>query len=259
MRVFARFGVVPSKRFLLVGEALFFAGSLLGIPLHAQSPASSLAGGGEIARIRRVSVTPNGEAVDVEIQASAGIFPESQSINSPDRIIVDFPGALPAAELRPVKVNNGALKAIRTGLFSKNPPITRVVLDLAEPQAYQVRVHENAVTLKLLPLPAAGQALAMAVKPAPPPPAVTVTFQHGMLRIHAKGATLAEVLFEVQKHTGAEIPIPAGAEQEMVAADIGPAPAREALAALLNGSRYNFIFIDDDQGHSLQKAILSLR
>ena len=86
---------------------------------------------------------------------------------------------------------------------------------------------------------------------------MTVTLQNGMLRIHAEKATLAEVLFEVQRQTQAEIAIPAGAEQEQVIADLGPAPARDVLAALLNGSPYNFIFVGNEL--SLERVILTRR
>src|SRR5208282_2482623 len=92
---------------------------------------------------------------------------------------------------------------------------------------------------------------------APPKPPVTVTFENGMLCIHALKATLAQVLFEVQRQTHADIAIPAGAEQEQVAADIGPAPARDVLASLLNGSSYNFIFVGNEL--SLERVILSRR
>lgn len=67
---------------------------------------------------------------------------------------------------------------------------------------------------------------------------------------------LAELLFEVQRQTQAEIAIPTGAEQEQVVADLGPAPARDVLASLLNRSSYNFIFIGDEQGRSLEKVVL---
>jgi hypothetical protein len=77
-----------------------------------------------------------------------------------------------------------------------------------------------------------------------------------MLSIRSERATLAEVLFEVQRQTQADIAIPAGAELEEVVADIGPAPARDALAALLNGSKYNFIFVGD--GAALERVILTL-
>jgi hypothetical protein len=84
-----------------------------------------------------------------------------------------------------------------------------------------------------------------------------VSFVNGLLSIHAEKATLAQVLFEVQRQTRADIAIPAGAEQEQVAADLGPAPARDVLAALLNGSHYNFIFVGNEL--SLDQVILTLR
>jgi hypothetical protein len=109
------------------------------------------------ALVCHVLVRGTDAAMEVEIQTSgATVEPDSQSITGPDRIVVDFPGALPAAELRALKVNRGPLKAVRSGLFFSNPPITRVVLDLAEPQAYQISTNkisetENAIVIKLAP------------------------------------------------------------------------------------------------------------
>jgi hypothetical protein len=78
-----------------------------------------------------------------------------------------------------------------------------------------------------------------------------------MLSIHAVKATLAQVLFEVQRQTQADIAIPAGAEQEEVIADLGPASARDVLGALLNGSSYNFIFVGSEA--RLERVILTQR
>ena len=227
-------------------------------PLSAQSPT----------RVQHVSVLGTGQAIEVEIQASGAVVPQSQMITGPDRIIVDFPGALPAAELRTLNVNRGALKTIRAGLFSSNPPVTRVVLDLTEPQSYEIFSVRNVVMLKVGPVKTAGNkvtdaslaSVSSGTTSAPPPkPPMEVTFQNGLLRIHTERATLAQVLFEVQRQTGAEIAIPAGAESEEIVVELGPAPAREVLAALLNGSRYNFIFVGNTRGWNLQKAILSVR
>jgi len=95
------------------------------------------------------------------------------------------------------------------------------------------------------------------LQPLPPPSPVTVTYVDGMLRIRAQKATLAQVLYEVHVQTQAEIAIPAGAEQEEVVADLGPAPARDVLAALLNGSHYNFVFVGEEL--TLERVILTLR
>jgi hypothetical protein len=290
---------------------LSYVGALLGIatllsaPIFAQESArnSSAKSVPNSARVQHVVVRGTGAAMEVEIQTSgAPVAPDTQAITGPDRIVVDFPGALPAAELRALKVNRGALKGIRAGLFFSNPPITRIVLDLVEPQSYRISTIQNAIVVKLGPakldpVPAAGAkaqdvpaapaaklrnaslaagknaaaarvAAAVsnttapppaAVSEAPPPakPVVTVTFENGRLRIRAEKATLAQVLFEVQRQTQAEIAIPAGAEQEQVVADLGPAPARDVLASLLNGSPYNFIFVGNEL--SLERVILTRR
>src|ERR1019366_6087787 len=257
--------------------ALLAVAALLSAPISAQTSIPKSAA--NRARVQHVVVRGRDNAMEVEIQTSgAPVAPNPQPITGPDRIVVDFPGAIPAAELRALKVNRGALKGIRAGLFFDNPPITRIVLDRAEPQSYQISTTQNVVVVKLGPVsaaraqspevPAAPAArlrnaslaagtnvaaprvstavstttappLPAAVSAAPPPPPkplVTVTFENGMLRIRAERATLAQVLFEVQRQTQAEIAIPAGAEQEQVIADLGPAPARDVLGSLLNGS-----------------------
>ncbi len=293
--------------------SLSYIGSLLGIatllsaPISAQKSAQN--GAPNRARVEHVVVRGTGAAMEVEIQTSgAPVAPDTQAITGPDRIVVDFPGALPAAELRALKVNRGALKGIRTGLFFSNPPITRIVIDLLQPQLYRISTSQNAIVVKIGPaklgpvtgaaetapdVPAAKlrnasltadenvagtkvaaprvstavanttapllpAALSAAAAPPPPPkPLVTVTFENGMLRIHTEKATLAQVLFEVQRQTQADIAIPAGAEQEEVVADLGPAPARDVLASLLNGSPYNFIFVGNEL--SLERVILTRR
>jgi len=272
---------------------LFYFGALLGIAAMLCAPVCGQGVARNGSSVQHVVVRGSGDAMEVEIQTSgAPVAPDTQALAKPDRIVVDFPGALPAASLRAMKVNRGILKGVRAGLFFDNPPITRVVLDLAEPQSYQISTIENAVVIKLgsvaegakareVPVApaaklqnaslAAGTPVAAAkvspavsntpvpaaVSEAPPQPAVTVTFENGKLRIRADKATLAQVLFEVQRQTQAEIAIPAGAEQEQVVTDLGPAPAREVLAELLNASPYNFIFVGNELG--LERVILTLR
>src|ERR1035437_2372969 len=136
-------------RFSYVG-ALLAVASLLSTTISAQTSAPNSA------RVQQVVVRGRDNAMEVEIQTSgAPVAPDTQAITGPDRIVVDFPGALPAAELRALKVNRGALKGIRSGLFFDNPPITRIVLDLAEPQSYQISTAQNAIVVKLGPVSAA--------------------------------------------------------------------------------------------------------
>jgi hypothetical protein len=89
---------------------------------------------------------------------------------------------------------------------------------------------------------------------------VNVRFANGRLEVHAHDATLSEVLFQIQKQTGAEIAIPAGTEQERVFVDAGPAPASEVLAELLNGSSLNFVVVGSESDpNALRSVILSRR
>lgn len=68
-----------------------------------------------------------------------------------------------------------------------------------------------------------------------------VTFQNNQLTIVAPNSTLADILRAVRKQTGAEIDVPAAPER--VVTHLGPGPAREVMAELLNGSRFNYVLL----------------
>ena len=68
-----------------------------------------------------------------------------------------------------------------------------------------------------------------------------VTFENNQLTIVASNSTLADVLRAVRKTTGAEIDVPAAPER--VVTHLGPGPARDVLADLLNGSRFNYVLL----------------
>jgi len=75
--------------------------------------------------------------------------------------------------------------------------------------------------------------------PAVPP---EVTYHAGQLSIIAHNSTLADVLRAVRKETGADLDIPSGANDRVVT-DLGPGPARDVLAKLLNGSHFNYVML----------------
>jgi hypothetical protein len=70
-----------------------------------------------------------------------------------------------------------------------------------------------------------------------------VQFSKGMLTIHAHNSSLADVLTAVRRKTGAQVDVPPSASSERVAADLGPGPADEVLAKLLNGSKYDYVIL----------------
>jgi hypothetical protein len=228
-------------------------------------PAVAQAGGGQAARVRTVTVTVGSNNIDVEIATSEPVAVRTQVITSPDRLILDFPNAVPGTGLRNQAIDRGQVKGIRVGLFEKDPPVTRVVFDLKGPQPYRIFPSGKTVIVRLTsekqaPSPARVNTVSHTAVPAKPESKMEVEYQDGRLRILADNASLAEVLRQVQIRTGTEIIVPPAAAQEHVVIDIPPAPVREALAALLNGSRFNFIMVGSDENPAkLKRVILSFR
>jgi hypothetical protein len=89
-----------------------------------------------------------------------------------------------------------------------------------------------------------------------PAVAPQVTYEDGLLTIVAPNSTLGDILRSVRKHTSAEIDVPATASERVVTR-LGPAPAREVMAELLNGSRFNYIILGSPEDvNSLTKVVL---
>ena len=242
---------------------------------------TTLAAVGQIS-VRSVKVLGSKDAVEIEVEASERIIPQTQILNGPDRLVVDFPNAVPGDQVRSQSVDRGEVKDVRVGLFQKRPPVTRVVLDLTAAQSYQVFPNGRTVIIKVtghgadtsaeVAQPArrpglvaanyttSAEPVTIASAPQPLQPPLQVSYEHGLLSISSDKATLSEVLHLVQVRTGADISIPAGAEQERVVVSIEPAPAPEVLARLLNGSRFNFLIVNSvSDPRQLDKVILTPR
>jgi hypothetical protein len=238
--------------------------------------------------VRSVHVLDSKNAVEVEVEASDRLVPQTRVLTGPDRLVVDFPNALPGNAVRNQVINRGEVKSVRVGLFQSSPPVTRVVLDLKTAQSFQVFPYGRTVIIKVT-----GGANVMAsanVAPGAPvevndfPPVtrpglvaasytagtervqtpakapLEVIFRNGLLTIRANRASLSEILFAVHQRTGAEVAVAAGAEAEQVVAEYGPGPAPEVLARLLNGSRFNFLILSSpDDPQKLERVILSVR
>jgi hypothetical protein len=86
-----------------------------------------------------------------------------------------------------------------------------------------------------------------------------VQFANGALSIRCNNATLSEVLFQIQKVTGAEIAIPSGTEQQRVAGDFGPGTASEVLSDLLNGSGLNFVVVGSESDPNMLRSVILSR
>jgi hypothetical protein len=75
--------------------------------------------------------------------------------------------------------------------------------------------------------------------PALPP---NVRYNRGQLTIVAENSTLSDILRAVRTQTGADVEVPPNATERVVA-HLGPGPARDVLAALLNGTHFNYVML----------------
>jgi hypothetical protein len=277
-----RFGPLVLASFLLslaAPPALLGQSPLGQSSLQRSSPAHSTS-------VRHVHILNSKTAVEIEVEGSDRLLPQTQVLTGPDRLVVDFPNAVPGNAVLNQVVNRGEVKSVRVGLFQSSPPVTRVVLDLKTAQSFQVFPYGRTVIIKvtggvpntnantklevddfpptvrpgLVPASYAADGQRVQTPPAPAKPPLEVTFRNGLLSIRANKANLSEILFAVHERTGAEVAVAAGAETEQVVAEYGPAPAPEVLAQLLNGSRFNFLILSSPNNpQKLDRVILSLR
>src|SRR5215470_5514707 len=166
------------------------------------------------AQIRRVAVVKSGDGLQVEIQTSQRVMPLTQVVTDPDRLIIDFSDAVPGPELRALTVNKGAVKGVRIGRVTINPPVTRVVVDLTAPLPFQLFPSSKSVIVKLGEARTAVAAATPAVEPvetsaATPPPAHEPTLTVRPAVSEAAPANLRPA--KAKAVAAAQVPVPAPA------------------------------------------------
>ena len=82
-----------------------------------------------------------------------------------------------------------------------------------------------------------------------------VSYQNGQLSIVAPNSTLGDILRAVRKQTAAEMDIPTNATERVVT-HLGPGPARDVMAELLNGSRFNYVLLGSQADANLLTRVV---
>jgi len=188
--------------------------------------------------VPKVIATPN-VAGAPNVVATAKAVPSSES--PLPSTVVSAPGSkeqspVQIADLRPLPDLSGV-----------NSP--RVFDSKMQPFAASEGVRQNVgASTALLPHPA-GPSVQM-------PGALGVTYRDGQLSINAENLTLADVLKLVAEKTGAVIDVPAGSGLDRIFEHAGPGPADDVLAALLNGSPFDFIIVNSQQRPHLPAQVL---
>ena len=119
------------------------------------------------------------------------------------------------------------------------------------------RVQKSVQVTSATPLAAAAIPSVPAREAAVPP---QVSYENGQLLIDARNSTLKDILSAVEKHTGASFDIGSGDTSERVVGRLGPGPARDVLADLLNGSHFNYVILSPATDPSaLSRVVLTAR
>src|SRR5271163_1685381 len=120
---------------------------LLGIlvPLMAfvliASAADVTGKGAASAALQRLEVANGQDGLRVEFQATGTLAPKMTTLESPSRIVVDFPNTVMATGQSRISVGRDGVKDVRVGMDGQVPPTTRVVSDLESSLAGS-RQHE---------------------------------------------------------------------------------------------------------------------
>lgn len=113
----------------------------------AQSPSDSSAPGPVL--VRRVAVSQEGGRVTLSVEASGPLGYETRTLANPPRLVVDLPQSILVARERQLLVDVAAVKGVRLGQFQTQPPVTRLVVDLAEMVPYDVQTTPDGLRVTL--------------------------------------------------------------------------------------------------------------
>ena len=76
------------------------------------------------------------EGPALEIISSQASVPAIEFLDSPPRLVIDFPYTKVLLPLKRLAVGNDQIRAVRINQFQQTPPVTRVVVDLVHPVGY---------------------------------------------------------------------------------------------------------------------------
>ena len=123
------------------------------------------------AALQRLEVAHSQDGLRVEFKAKGTVAPKVTTLDSPARIVVDFPNTVMATAQSRISVGRDGVKDVRVGMDGQVPPTTRVVIDLAASRQHELvagpdgsfilKIHD-AVLAHRQPAPAAKSVAASA-------------------------------------------------------------------------------------------------
>jgi hypothetical protein len=104
-----------------------------------------------VALVNSVQIVHEHGVPALEILATHPIVPVIQTLDAPTRLVVDLPYARMGQVQKHILVKEEGIAAIRTEQFRRQPPVTRIVVDLSGPYGYTWDAAGNRLMIRLKP------------------------------------------------------------------------------------------------------------
>ena len=105
--------------------------------------------------VQRVNVVAEAGAVEVGIEAAGPVEYHTMVLAAPVRFVIDIPAARNGNEWATRRFGIGALQSVRVAQLTDTPPVTRIVIDLAQPVQWSVRHTAPQIVVARLAVPEA--------------------------------------------------------------------------------------------------------
>jgi type IV pilus assembly protein PilQ len=114
--------LVPLMAFVLIADAADMTGK----------------GVAASAALQKLEVAHSQDGLRVEFKAKGTLLPKVTTLDSPARIVVDFPNTVMATAQSLISVGQDGVKDVRVGMDGQVPPSTRVVVDLSDKRQHEL-------------------------------------------------------------------------------------------------------------------------
>jgi len=127
--------------------------------------------------------------------------------------------------------------------------------DSAEPQGqFCSREHADPSGRRPLTTTPAPEQSSQPVQPTAPSPIAAITGSG--LTIRANGQDFVSVIEAIRSVTGITVDMPPGGPSEPVFMNLGPVSTKDALLALLEGTKYNYMIVSSERDSQLVKRVI---
>jgi type IV pilus assembly protein PilQ len=226
------------------------------------------------AALQKLEIAHSQDGLRVEFKAKGTLVPKMTTLDSPARIVVDFPNTVMATAQSRISVGSDGVKDVRVGMDGQVPPSTRVVVDLAGsgssrqnelvagPNGSFVLTIHDGVLAHRQTLPAAkpvaaktAPQVASASAPAVPSPAATIAAPSAPASAQNadKPADFAfvEPTYSVKDDKKADLPAAPAAKAQEAASRFADKTAAELVATNRNAAMTQAV----DNGQSIHPAV----